>query len=463
MRKINLNYCHIPEELVDEMDENHIRILGLGSVTNGYLFGKIDNGFSLSDGYSDVTESQMPQFFADVINYHGWIYSLDISFPDGIFFSGNTINIKIEPQKLFNYLPDYASLISHYIVYVRNTKYENLDKAINIPFRKSCNDICLDGIIRPLIPDEKFDRTHHIVVSLDIILVDGQEINDAFEADFYAIDGYLLPGQRLHNVGAVKRAANGDVIKEPYTKVIPVFTHFENLFSIPVFGANGANDRNAFSWSSGSQHFGGKLLMDDDVFPTEPYIETVVVPENQVTEECWCATRKEYEGENITDANARPTISSFTSQFDDPFQEPSERDAICVLIPCDRKDGIFLRWRDNMSMWHSYLFDKGEEELGIEESSENICVTHTVSEMAFQMKQSVKKELSNRIKCGASRINNNIFEDIRSVSFASYIEMYVDGVFVRVKCASSNIKRNMAKELNDIEIELVTFEIDTSI
>lgn len=386
-----------------------------------------------------VEELGIEQDFNDYIHHetnHSSVFDLTtnktctIEYPDriGMGFNHNYISII---QGVFN------EAISHFTVTVHNDV--GTTKTIKVVPHKNRTDILLDEAIRAIAFEEytlnqtlwEFDYT------INAVQTNGEQT--ILLSDYsHFLHGYLKPGQRLHNLGAANR--------EPYIKKILVFEGFENVFSIPLIEAT---------------HSKPYMMITS---ATEPLADIVSIFQynNPRNNECVQIVTIGQGGveESYYIFKKAPDMASgsFTEEFNDPFQPPTPDDLVFYLIPVKRKDGVFLRWIDNMGLWHSFLFENGTEENDVTPDSNVLEEHHNTFGIMQTLKRPISVESKTTITCGAPCLDDILYEDVSSIAEAQYVEMYINGGYIPVIVSSTNIKKNVSKLQNTVEVKIVLRE-----
>lgn len=335
-------------------------------------------------------------------------------------------------------------------------------KEIIMAYRFGKISVPIDNLLRNLFADEdiKTKRNKNVKLEFSVLPIYAQEqtfnlypniVEGSYTYNargFYVLYGSLLAGQHLHNLGTEH--------KQPLVKDVYVFTKFENKVTIPVlYPTKNCPHRIIKSLNAPTISCLEENLFED-VMVGDAELVDVTIQKNEVETECWYAAIPELRGQQEGVHNGDTT--QFTGQFNWSFQRLNNNEVLYRFIPVTLEHGIFVRWIDNIGLWHSYLFDVKDEETTRKDSDESIAKDYLASGVNHEMLSPIDTTFNKKYQCCATRIGRNISDDIKSIIYSQYTEAFINGAFYLVRLDTNSIKIDTRKELCDIEFNLITQE-----
>lgn len=117
--------------------------------------------------------------------------------------------------------------------------------------------------------------------------------------------------------------------------------------------------------------------------------------------------------------------------------------------------GIYLRWIDNRGFHNYWLFQQGDDITETDDYGEAIYQDLDDGNISYSgMYRQQGKKVQKRIKACACFVTQEEYRQLRTISEAILIDMYVDGVWVPVNVKNGTTTRKSAS-LQDFEIEII--------
>ena len=158
------------------------------------------------------------------------------------------------------------------------------------------------------------------------------------------------------------------------------------------------------------------------------------------------------------------STSTFDDTFDYTFFRLGSEDTIIVAERNNAKCGYYFRWLDNRGFWMQYLFDKGFVETTTETDGTSRSFYDEYNGITFESKRLLGIDTTRTIKCCASSLDPERYEDVATIASAAYVDMYLGrtdlGQDIWIPCnvkPATHSKRDKF-ELNDFEIEVEFIE-----
>lgn len=269
--------------------------------------------------------------------------------------------------------------------------------------------------------------------NVDITIIDETSTVTVLTFSLCVICGSLNVGQRFANIGKYDNASHA------FVRNITWFKNYPSKYS--YFRRSGQIDETYIDDAS-------QAVAGGNVKTTGIYTEVL---------------DGEMIGHPVREYAAIMLYGTYNRVWDDEYDytygdnlSDNPDTTIIVFNVCDRKDGVFLRWIDNRGLWYSYLFDIKEE--ATDTDSDDIQITkHYISAgMQFSGEYPIAKTSTKKIVCSAQQLNKEAFDDIATIASSLYVEMYRCGEFYRVNVTPKSVVKTHKKELNEIEIEILT-------
>lgn len=152
--------------------------------------------------------------------------------------------------------------------------------------------------------------------------------------------------------------------------------------------------------------------------------------------------------------------STFDQTFDYTFFRLGSADSVITLRRNDAKCGYYFRWIDNRGFWMQYLFDEGfvetKNELG--DTTREYFTEH--NGINYATKRALSVDISQTIKCCATSLNPQQYEDVATIVGATYVELFAgmtenqEPIWIPCNVSSGSYQKNDKHELNDFEISV---------
>lgn len=123
------------------------------------------------------------------------------------------------------------------------------------------------------------------------------------------------------------------------------------------------------------------------------------------------------------------------------------------VIPCNDKDGTYLRWIDNYGFWQYFLFDSGKRKSKNKLGSTAIDAEYSVSGVRHQARRYTHVENTDTVTCCAVSLRKEILAYVETIYKSPHIDFYVgNNVWKPVTIASGTVQIDADKKLYDYEI-----------
>lgn len=389
-----------------------------------------DEWFSMED---------LEQFFYDYVDHHShgdtdiWLllrsdapsthWSADV--PNDVCFAANYNSIKFTRGNN-DTLPRKLKIVA--------SSSDNNGKEYSIsPYLYGAEtEISISNLLKQMvsIPD-------NLSSNVDITIIDETSDFAVLTFSTCVICGSLNVGQRFANIGKYDNASHA------FVRNITWFKNYPSKYS--YFRRSGQIEETYIDNAS-------RAVAGGDVNETGIYTQNL---DNEFMQSMQVSSIHEYAAIMLHGTYNRVWDDEYDYTYGDNLSDNPDT-TIVVFNVCDRKDGVFLRWVDNRGLWYSYLFDIKEETTDTQSDEIQITEHYISAGLQFSGEYPISKTCTKKVVCSAQQLNREEFDDIATIASALYVEMYKCGEFYRVNVTPKSVVKTHKKELNEIEIEILT-------
>lgn len=304
-------------------------------------------------------------------------------------------------------------------------------KEIKAYIKGSIFTVCINSLLRSLFSDIGSSRTS----GENIYIKENGDTSYKIVCYFVVVNGNIDIDQRFAFYG---KESNDN---ESFIRHLTWFVNFPFRYSLFEI-----EDYTILEYENGVQT-GSRQADDNDIFDYD-------------------LSKSDYNGKAklIVEKDLGEEVSGqFDGTYNNPFHTRSPYSTYLYLEPCDRTEGLYLRWIDNRGLWYCYLFDKGVTKYETDFSSEKKELIQTINGYQHVVENPISLSRTKMITCCATSLTDEKFRDISTIINSLYVEMYVNGSFQRVKIDTKSIEKTGKRALNDIEIDVLIFEEEFSV
>lgn len=394
----------------------------------------------LSEDDEWFSDESLEEFFIDYVDYHShgdtniWTiledaansteyWSIDV--PNDVCFAANYNSIKVARGNN-DTLPRKLKIVAS------NSNNNGKEYSISPYLYGKETEISISSLLKQMvsIPD-------NLSSNVDITIIDETSTVPVLTFSTCVICGALNVGQRFANIGKYDNASHA------FVRNITWFKNYPSKFS--YFRRSGQIEETYIDNAS-------RAVAGGDVNETGIYTQNL---DSAFLQSMQASSIREYAAIMLHGTYNRVWDDEYDYTYGDNLTDNPDT-TIVVFNVCERKDGVFLRWVDNRGLWYSYLFDIKEETTDTQSDEIQITEHYISAGLQFSGEYPISKTSTKKIVCSAQQLNREEFDDIATIASALYVEMYRCGEFYRVNVTPKSVVKTHKKELNEIEIEILT-------